>query len=104
MTTNQPFELTDEVRAADEVYSKDGVVILQPIAMRIPNTYNIYFPSKLEEKKTVRYEEFLARYSDQPKRIRICFDETSSIETMRQRSKLVTAYSCGLDCWYVIVS
>jgi len=102
MITSQPLELTDEARLADEVHPKDGVIILQPMAMRIPNTDHIYSPSKLEEKKVVRYGEFLARYADQPRRIRICFDDISSLETMLQRAKLVTAYSCGLDCWYVV--
>lgn len=82
--------------------SFSDTVILQPVVMRIPNRHGIYSPSKFTPKKEISYEKFLSRYADHPRRIRICFDEIPSPDTLLQKSELVTAYGFGLDCWYII--
>jgi len=76
---------------------------LQPVAMRVPNRHHIYAPSKLASRKTIPYHEFLARYADHPRQIRICFAETYVVDEMLQQSEWLTAYSFGLDCWYIVV-
>ena len=64
---------------------KEGKVILQPVTNRIPNEYNIYSPSKLRSKKEVTYEEFLSQYAQEPRGIRVCFDESLPSDSMLQR-------------------
>lgn len=78
------------------------LVTLQPIVKRIPNNFNVYFPSKLRPKKEISYEEFLSRYAQHPTGIYVCFLESPSVDEMIQKSKYVTAYNFGLDCWYII--
>jgi hypothetical protein len=81
----------------------NGLVILQPIVMRVPNKYGIYSPSKLRPKKEVSYREFLLRYADHARIVRVCFqEELTSEKKMFQHSKLITAYNFGLGCWYVV--
>jgi len=105
MITNQPLELTtDEVCSEDEVYSKENIVILHPITMRIPNRHFVYSPSKLKPKKIISYEKFLERYADHPRKIRVCFDETLSFATIFQKSELVTAYGFGSNGWYIVAT
>lgn len=99
-----PTSRNQQPETADQAYSKEGMVVLQPVAMRIPNSHNVYSPSKLRPQKGVSYEEFLARYANHPRGIRICFDEILSPVTIFQRSALVTAYGFGLDCWYVVAA
>ncbi|MBE7550463.1 MAG: hypothetical protein HS126_05235 [Anaerolineales bacterium] len=91
-------------KALDEINLKEGQVTLQPIVMRIPNSYGVYSPSKLEPQKKIYYEEFLSRYAEYPREIRVCLDETPTPSTLFQRSKLITAYGFGLDCWYIVVA
>lgn len=88
----------------DEIHPQKGMVVLQPIAMRIPNSYGVYSPSKLEPLKKISYEEFLSHYADHPRKIRVCFDEKPSWDTLLERSELVTAYGFGLDCWYIMAA
>ncbi|MCB0163015.1 MAG: hypothetical protein KDI79_02240 [Anaerolineae bacterium] len=80
----------------------EQVVNLQPLAMRLPNRFGIYCPSKFEPKKTMTYREFLKNYADHPRRMRVCFDENPTTETLLERSEVVTAYGSGLDCWYCV--
>lgn len=82
--------------------SEQRIVILQPIAMRIPNRHGVYSLDKLRPKKEINYREFLTEYSDQPRKIRVCFNEVLSPSTILQQSEFVTAYGYGLDCWYII--
>lgn len=89
---------------ASATWSREGTIVLQPLAMRFPNRHGIYSPSKLEPTKELSYDEFLARYADYPRKVRVCFDEAPSSTTLRQNSELVTAYGVGLDCWYIVVS
>jgi hypothetical protein len=89
---------------ADQDHPTEGAVILQPVTMRVPNTHGIYSPSKLRPLKAVSYEEFLSCYAIHPRGIRICLDETASPATIFQKSKLITAYGFGLDCWYIVIS
>ena len=90
-------------QALNKPASKEAVV-LQPIAMRIPNRYGVYSPSRLRPPKTMLYAEFLSRYADYPLKIRVCFDETPVYDTLLQNSRWVTAYGAGLDCWYIVAS
>jgi hypothetical protein len=91
------------LKAADRTLLKDGIVMLQPVAMRFPNRYSIYSPSRLSPPKAVSYVEFLERYANQPIGIRICFDEMPSPATILDRSELLTGYGFGLDCWYIVI-
>jgi hypothetical protein len=96
MTRNRQLKTLGKMRP------ENGMVILQPVAMRVPNSHGVYSPSKLRSKKAMSYEEFLAQYANHPRAIRICFDETPSSTTIFERSELITAYGLGLDCWYII--
>ena len=103
MSIRQLHKTANEVYSASKVQPKEGIVILQPVAMSVPNRHHIYGPSKLEPQKAIRYAEFLVRYADHPRKIRICFAETSSVEEMLRQANLVTAYSFGADCWYIVM-
>ena len=83
---------------------KDGQVILQPLAMRIPNIHGVYSPSELSPKKTLSDKEFSSHYANYSISMRVCFDESQSPEELMQRSEIVTAYGFGLDCWYIVVA
>ena len=87
---------------ADLVCPAERTVILQPIAMTIPNSHGVYSPSRLRPKQEISYKEFLVRYANQARGIRISFDETPSPATILKESQIVTAYSLGLDCWYIV--
>jgi hypothetical protein len=91
-----------QVKIVGKIHPENGIVVLQPVAMRVPNSHSVYSPSKLRSPEAVSYEEFLARYANHPRAIRICFDETPSSTTIFERSELITAYGLGLDCWYII--
>jgi hypothetical protein len=95
--------MSHQCEIINEIPSKRGMVILKPITMRIPNTYNVYSPSKLRSQKVVPYEEFLDQFANQPLGIRFCIDDPPCASTIFERSKLTTAYGFGLDCWYIIV-
>jgi hypothetical protein len=99
-----PKSSCQPVSTAGQSHPKGGIVILQPITMRIPNSHGVYSPSKLRPPKLISHEEFLSRYANHPKGMRVCFDETLSPATIFERSELITAYGFGLDCWYIIVS
>jgi len=93
---------SQQSEGVDQTCPRQRMVILQPIVMRIPNSRNVYSPSRLRPKKEISYNEFLAQYANQARGIRICFEETPSPATIFQRSELITAYSFGLDCWYIV--
>ena len=102
---NFSFDMdNDQAAHLSSLDQKERVVVLQPVTMRIPNCHNIYCPSKLMPKRHVPYEEFIVRYAPEPRNIRICFDETYSLDTMIENSVMVTAYNCGLGCWYIVGS
>lgn len=63
-------------------------IILQPVAMTKPNKSHNYEPSRISPPKEISYDEFL-KYADWPREI--------MVSGVRQ-----TAYSFGLDCWYVV--
>lgn len=79
-------------------------IVLQPLAMRVPNAHNVYSPTQLIPKKVMNPAEFLARYADHARSIRVCFDQTPSSDTIFERSENVTGYGFGFDCWYIIES
>ncbi len=87
-----------------ETAIKERTVVLQPVAMVIPNRHCVYSPSRLRSPKEISYAEFLTRYADHPHKMRVCFDEVPSAKTVLCRSETVTAYGNGLDCWYIVVS
>jgi hypothetical protein len=95
---------TQRVDHTKKIQSEECIVTLQPLAMRIPNKYGIYAPSKLRPLKKISYEEFLSRYADYPRALRVCFHEASSSQVLLEKSEWVTAYGFGLDCWYRIIS
>jgi hypothetical protein len=95
---NRRFEI------AEEENPENGVVTLQPLAMRIPNSHGVYLPSKLMPKKEVSYEEFLARYAKNSVEIPVCFDEEPSEDTMVDRSQVMNAYGFSHDGWYIVDS
>lgn len=79
-------------------------IVLQPVAMVIPNRACIYSPSHLEPPIEVGSEEFRDGFAMRPRRLRVCFDESPSSQTIVQRSELVTVYfGKGLTYWYCIV-
>lgn len=77
-------------------------LVLQPVTMRIFNSYGIYFPSKLQPEKIVTHDEFLEQYADFPIEMLICFDDRPDYEMLLEQAKAVTAYGFGLDCYYII--
>jgi len=72
-------------------------MILQPIVMVYPNAAGVYAPSQVRESKEISEEEFLERYSDFKRRIKVSFaaDGVSNPQD-------VTAYGRGFDCWWII--
>lgn len=80
----------------------NGRVILQPIAIRIPNKYCIYSLSKLRSTKLMGYEEFWSEYIDQSRKVRVCFEEFIQADKMLLNSAVVKAYGFSYDGWYII--
>lgn len=81
----------------------DIKVILQPLAMLIPNQHGIYQPSRLRPKKEITYREFLAKFAGRPRRIQVYLDSTIvDSDRLLSGSNMMTAYGFGLDCWYLV--
>ena len=93
---------SQQLEAGDEVDSTKSKILLHPIAMRIPNEHCVYSPSRLDQIKAVTYQEFLAKYANHPRAIRVCFDDYPSSTSILENSELITAYGFGMDCWYII--
>ncbi len=72
-------------------------ITLQPIAMVTPTREGIYAPSRLEQSKTIDYQEFLKKYADRPRPIKVSF-----VADGKSNPKIVTAYGFDMDCWYII--
>lgn len=72
-------------------------VKLQPLCLS-PYVDNVYIPSNLRSIKTVTKKEFLQKYSDCPRQIMISFDKDG-----KSNPQLITAYSSGMNCWYIVV-
>ena len=89
---------------ADSIPVPEPTVTLQPLVMRWPNRLGVYSPSAMRPARTLGYHEFLSRYADQAKRIRVCFEETACRQTLLRRSQWVTAYSVGLEGWHAVVA
>jgi hypothetical protein len=104
LTSESPIPLSESSDHEGRIPPDAGTVILQPVAMIIPNRYGVHSQNELKPQKLLTYEEFLSQYADHPRRIRICLDETVPSDTILQRSDLVTAYGSGLDCWYVVLT
>ncbi len=71
--------------------------------MTIPNIQNVYTPSKVLLQKTVSRQEFLLKYAEHPREIKVCFVETDSPEVLVKNTQRVTAYNPGMSCWYMVV-
>lgn len=56
-----------------------------------------YSPSRITPSKEVSQEEFMERYADFPLAIRVDMNRDGNVES-------VTAYSHGLDCWWIVDS
>lgn len=95
----------EQAKTTNEIHSKERKVILQPITLRFSNEHNIYSVSKLKPRKLLNYRDFLSRYADHPRLVRICFfdEEPSSEDMMLQKSRLITAYNFGLGCWHIVI-
>jgi hypothetical protein len=74
-------------------------MVLQGLAMVVPNAGGIYAPSRLKEPKVIEEGEFLERYADRSMAMQISF-EADGISNPRP----VTAYGRGLDCWWMVAS
>ncbi len=80
-----------------QVTTQEKTVTLQPIAMVIPTKQGIYASSRIEQKKTIPYREFLTNFADNPRSILVSFATDG-----KSNPQLTTAYGKGLDCWYII--
>jgi len=98
--TSETFQSND----VDHLTLEARTVILQAVDMEIPNSQGVYFINNSRPKKKINYKTFLSRYADHPRRIRVCFDGSPSANSLVERSERVTAYSSGLDCWYIVES
>jgi hypothetical protein len=103
---NKTMPISDgqQLDAANQIRHKGGTVILKPLAMRIPNSHGIYSLSQLSPQRVVSEDEFLLRYADHARRVRVCLDEIPSSTTIFERSQLITVYGFGLDCWYIVAA
>jgi|GEM_PF-1105235 len=77
--------------------AKIKTITLQPIAMITPNQQGIYAPSRLEQPKTIDYKQFLKKYADHPRPIKVSFEPDG-----KSLPQVITAYGFGLDCWYIV--
>jgi hypothetical protein len=91
----------DPISVKDITESESLVVLLHPIAIRIPNKYFVYSLSKSREQKKLHYKEFIEKYAGRARKIRVCFDETATPTSVLHKSVFVTAYGLGLDSWYI---
>jgi hypothetical protein len=82
---------------------EDGVVTLQPLAMRVFIPHGIYSPSQIRPNIRISYHDFLKRFADHSTLIRVCFDEEPMEDTIWENSQPVTAYGYGIDGWYLVV-
>ncbi len=73
------------------------VVRLQPLTMVTPNAAGVYGLSRHRTIKVVSYAEFLRRYADHPRLLSVSFADDGV-----SHPQPVTAYSNGLDCWYIL--
>lgn len=69
---------------------------LQPIAMRTPTSEGIHTPSKLRQVKEIEDSIFLKLYADSACAILVSFESDGV-----SNPKRITAYSFGLDGWYI---
>jgi aminopeptidase C len=74
-------------------------VTLQPLAIRIFDQHGILSPSKLRKVRKIPYQEFLDRYADHPVKLRVCLDKEPDPDTIFSRSREITVYGYGYDCW-----
>lgn len=65
-------------------------VTLQPVAMITPTKEDIYAPSRIQQPKTIPYIEFLRKYADSPKLIKVSFDPDG-----KSNPQSITAYGFG---------
>ena len=70
-------------------------VILQPIAMVWPNAAGVYAPSRLQKPKRISEQQFLERYADYGRSVKVSFaaDGVSNPQD-------VTAYGRGY--WWIV--
>lgn len=91
--------------------SDEIIVILQPLAMTIPNQFGIYCPSQIRPKREISYREFLAKFADHARICRVFLLDNRAKGSLRvnidsdyllSRSMIMTTYGFGLDCWYLV--
>lgn len=71
------------------------MITLQLIVMTRPNGDGIYSVSKLRPCKRVSQQEFMERYADNARAIKVSMNGGDP--------QLMTAYGYGLDCWYIVI-
>ena len=95
----KPLVLLPELRRP-EVYgmitlnTQSQTITLQRIAMRVPNRAGIYMPSRTQKPTTVDYNEFLEKYTNYVKSVKVRF-------ASNERWYHVTAYKNGMF-WYIV--
>ena len=72
-------------------------MILQPIAMVTSNAAGVYAPSRLQKSKKISEQEFLKRYADYGRSVKVSFAADGVSDPQP-----VTAYGRGLDCWWIV--
>lgn len=70
---------------------------MKPITMVRPTRDFIYTPSRLRPSKEIEYSEFVERYADHPRNIKVSFDEDGI-----SNPQPTTAYGFGLDAWWIV--
>jgi hypothetical protein len=69
-------------------------VTLVPVGIAKPSSNPVYTPTDKKSQKTISYNEFLSTFALFPMSV-----------PLRVNGKLqpCTAYSTGLDCWYIVL-
>ena len=71
-------------------------ITLVPVIMRVPSKDCIYTPSRWQRKKRISEQEFIEKYADYGRIIKVSFNR-DGISNPQE----VTAYGRGLDCWWI---
>ena len=101
---NYPHQNYEQTKDSSRYYQKEDVIVLQPVTIQVFDGQSIYSPSKLRPIKKLPYTEFLEKYADQPKLVRVCFDKTRCSDMLFRNSEVITAYGVGTDCWYIDIT
>ena len=73
------------------------IVTLIPIAMVTPTRESIYAPSRISKPRVIGRAEFMLKYSDHPRQIKVSFEADG-----KSNWQEITAYGFGPDAWYIL--